>query len=353
MRTFYLVRYGKLVRTELPVISVIIPTWNRESFIRTALDSVFAQTYPEERLEIIVVDDGSTDGTREILEGYGQRIYCIYQENRGIASARNAGISGARGDIVTFLDSDDVYISGRIDQVARTFGKNPGSGMVFHPVELIDKDGRTLYRNFNDAFGYDVVPDGWIGEKVFSGRIFCGGSSFAFRKSLIDKIYPIPEDIRIGVDYYTTAIAACYAPASYIPETLGQYRSHAGNITMHEVKNDRGKTAILNNEFAHMRQRALEKMEKIISLHCPGPATADPDLIRRIRAKEIIIYHFLEGRRMDGIRLIPALFRGKKGLQDFFRGIAVSLITVCLPACLYPFLMRAHGLLRRIRAVRF
>ncbi len=337
------------MKTELPLISVIIPTWNRESFIRTALDSVFAQTYPEVRLEIIVVDDGSTDGTREILKGYGERIHCILQGNKGIASARNTGVSRSRGDIVTFLDSDDVFVPGRLDKVAQAFGKNPDSGMVFHPVEFIDKDGLTLCRNFNDAFGYSGAHDGWIGEQVFSGRIFCGGSSFAFRRSVIDKICPIPEDIRIGVDYYITAVAACCAPASYIPEALGKYRSHAGNITMHEVKNDRGQLALLNREFANMRQHALEK---IVSLRGPGPAAA-PDLIRRIRAKEIIIYHFLEGKRMEGIRHIPGLFKGKKRFQDLFRGIAVSLVTLFLPVSLYPLLLRAHRLLRRMKAVRF
>ncbi len=136
----------------LPLISVIVPTWNRQSFIRAALDSIFAQTYPEERMQISVVNDGSTDATREILKGYGERIYCISQENKGIAGARNAGISRAKGYIITFLDSDDTYNAGRLDRVVDAFRKSPEAGMVFHPVELVDKEGRTLYRNFNGPY---------------------------------------------------------------------------------------------------------------------------------------------------------------------------------------------------------
>ena len=338
------------MKDELPLVSVIIPTWNRQSFIRAALDSIFAQTYPEERLQIIIVDDGSTDATREILKGYRKRIHCICQENKGIAGARNAGMSRAEGDIITFLDSDDIYNAGRLDRVADAFGKNPEAGMVFHPVELVDKDGRRLYRNFNDAFGYDGASGGWIAEEIFSGRIFCGGSSFAFRRSVIDRIYPVPEDIRIGVDYYMTAIASCFASASYIPDILGKYRSHTGNMTMSGMKRDRGRLAMMNREFAHMRQCALEK---ILSLRGQDISATDLDSIRRIRAKEMIVYHFLEGRRLEGIRQIPSLFKGKKGFQDLFRGIAISLIAVLFPSDLFPVLLRAHKFLRKLKLIRF
>lgn len=92
----------------MPLISVIIPTYNREKFIGKAIDSVLRQGFPD--LEIIVIDDGSTDGTRKVLEAYGDTVRCIYQENSGVSSARNSGIRSARGMWLAFLDSDDEWM---------------------------------------------------------------------------------------------------------------------------------------------------------------------------------------------------------------------------------------------------
>ena len=87
-------------------VSVIIPTYNRADGVREAVESVLRQTEPP--LEIIVVDDGSTDGTAETLKTYGDSVRYIYQNNSGAAAARNAGIAASRGDIVAFIDSDCV-----------------------------------------------------------------------------------------------------------------------------------------------------------------------------------------------------------------------------------------------------
>jgi|CXWL01.1.fsa_nt_gi glycosyltransferase involved in cell wall biosynthesis len=91
----------------MPLISVIIPTYNREKFVGKAIDSVLRQGFAG--FEVIIIDDGSTDGTRKILEAYGTKISCMFQENSGVSSARNAGIRVAQGMWVAFLDSDDEW----------------------------------------------------------------------------------------------------------------------------------------------------------------------------------------------------------------------------------------------------
>ena len=91
----------------MPMFSVIIPTYNRADLIRAALDSVFAQEF--KGYEVIVVDDGSTDSTREILESYDNRIRLFTQGNKGPGAARNLGLEHATGEYVTFLDSDDLW----------------------------------------------------------------------------------------------------------------------------------------------------------------------------------------------------------------------------------------------------
>ncbi len=96
-----------VLKNSVPTVSIIIPTYNRKNLLLEALGSVFSQTYRD--YEVIVVDDGSTDGTGAALEGLGARIHYMYQENAGEARARNRGLSVARGEIVAFLDSDDVW----------------------------------------------------------------------------------------------------------------------------------------------------------------------------------------------------------------------------------------------------
>ena len=241
------------------LLSVIIPTYNNGHFIRFALKSLFLQTYPEESMEIIVIDDGSTDNTKEVLEEYRGEIVYIYQENKGIASARNTGMSMAKGEIITFLDSDDMWNEDRLQRVVEKFYEKQDAGMVYHPVELIDCQGNTIHKNFHKAFGYKECLSGWVTKEVFSGRIFCGGSSFAFKREIIDNVYPIPEDIRRGIDYYMTAVSSCYADVEYIPDILGKYRMHGSNTTMLAGHENYRELAIVNKDFALMRQRIIEK----------------------------------------------------------------------------------------------
>src|SRR5262245_30132400 len=95
-----------------PLVSVVIPAYNCARFIGEALDSVFAQDYPE--LEVVVVDDGSTDDTCAVVEGYGDRVKLIRQRNAGAAVARNEGMRRASGEYVAFLDSDDLWLPGKL-----------------------------------------------------------------------------------------------------------------------------------------------------------------------------------------------------------------------------------------------
>jgi glycosyltransferase involved in cell wall biosynthesis len=107
-----------------PMVSVIIPTFNRENYVTKAIDSVLAQTYPD--YEIVVVDDGSTDNTKEVIRKYKDKIRYLYQKNQGVSSARNSGIKASRGEWIAFLDSDDEwfpdYLLYQVDQIKKTLG---------------------------------------------------------------------------------------------------------------------------------------------------------------------------------------------------------------------------------------
>ncbi len=125
----------------MPEVSVIIPTYNRAEYVTQAIDSVLAQTYTD--YEIIVVDDGSTDKTREVLEPYMDKIAYIYQENTGVSAARNRGIKAAKGDWVAFLDSDDEWLPGKLTVQIRAVERHPQ--LVAHMVNV-------NLTNYNDPY---------------------------------------------------------------------------------------------------------------------------------------------------------------------------------------------------------
>ena len=125
-----------------PRISVVIPTYNRSKVVRNALESVFSQTYPA--AEIIVVDDGSKDDTREVLASYGNRIKAISQENGGLSAARNTGIQAASSEWVAFLDDDDEHVPERLAIAAETIGIHPDIDVHATNTALVNSDGSEL-----------------------------------------------------------------------------------------------------------------------------------------------------------------------------------------------------------------
>jgi glycosyltransferase involved in cell wall biosynthesis len=124
-----------------PQLSVVVPTYNRAWCLAEALDSVLAQDVAG--VELIVVDDGSTDGTPQLLAGYGGAIRILRQENRGVSAARNAGIAAARGGLVAFLDSDDVWLPGKLWAQVDFFAAHP-EALICQTEELWVKDGRRV-----------------------------------------------------------------------------------------------------------------------------------------------------------------------------------------------------------------
>jgi glycosyltransferase involved in cell wall biosynthesis len=124
-----------------PQVSVIIPTYNRAGCLRDAVDSVLAQGFGS--FELIVVDDGSSDATPQLLRGYGDSIRVLRQENRGVSAARNAGIASGRGELIAFLDSDDIWLPGKLALQVAFFRQNPEI-FICQTEELWVKNGRRV-----------------------------------------------------------------------------------------------------------------------------------------------------------------------------------------------------------------
>lgn len=138
-----------------PIVSVIIPTHNRAQLLREALESLRSQTYTD--FEAIVVDDGSTDNTREVVGSFDDRFQYIYQVKQGRSRARNRGLETARGRYVAFLDDDDLFRAHKLEVQVRCLDENPEVGWAYSSARNVDSNGKPF--GFPD---YKAVESGWI-----------------------------------------------------------------------------------------------------------------------------------------------------------------------------------------------
>jgi len=209
-----------------PLATIVIGNYNYESFITDAIDSALEQTYAP--LEVIVVDDGSTDGSRKIIAAYGERVRAIFQENAGQGAAYNTGWLAARGKFVLFLDSDDVLAKDAMQKIVGAFEHSNAVKVQFY-LRQVDRELKPLDyllpsygfpsmdpRKQIAAYGYYVSPP---------------ASGNAYRKSFLDEIMPIVDEelYRQAADGYPTGLAGMAGKIVSIAEVLGFYRVHGNN----------------------------------------------------------------------------------------------------------------------------
>jgi len=208
-----------------PFVSVIIPNYNNAKFITEAIDSVLAQTY--KNYEIIVVDDGSTDGTREVLEPYikKKQIRYVYQKNKKQAVARNNGIKYAKGELIAFLDADDLWFPKKLELQVPLF-KNKEVGLIYGDILLL-RDESTKPSNHTDAF-----DKGNIFNKLLMGNFICTSTTI-IRKECFDKVGLFKEGMDyFGVeDYHMWLRISYYFKVDYVSDVLLKYRLHDDNTS--------------------------------------------------------------------------------------------------------------------------
>lgn len=206
-----------------PLITVVITTYNYAAFLEDSLLSVFHQDYPQSCVEVIVVDDGSTDETAEILKKFENRIIAIRQANAGQATALNRGIAAAKGKIVALLDPDDEWYPDKLTCVVREF-EDSDVGMVQHALDVKSSVSRT--RRFPKQ-----LSQGWVREEALTCRFSrMPTSALVFRKAVLDKLTPVPALFRTGgADWYLSIQAALVAKIAAIQKPLGVYSIHDRN----------------------------------------------------------------------------------------------------------------------------
>jgi glycosyltransferase involved in cell wall biosynthesis len=211
-----------------PSVSVLIDTYNHERFIEQAVVSVLEQDFPAAEREIIVVDDGSTDGTPAMLQKFAPHIRVLRKKNGGQGAAFNTGIPECRGQIVAFLDGDDWWARGKLRAVSQALSNDAEIGLVGHGITEVLADGTERQELLREAPRFRIAST--AGGRIFRRRkSFLGTSRMTFRTDLLKQIGAVPEALRIQADEYLFTVGAVLSDALILREALTYYRLHGTN----------------------------------------------------------------------------------------------------------------------------
>ena len=242
-----------------PLVSVIIDTYNYGQFVEEAVQSVLVQQFPAEEVEILVVDEGSTDDTASRLKKFDGAVHYFHKQNGGQASAFNFGFQHARGEIVALLDADDVWLENKLRRVCETFERMPQAEMVYHRTYLWKGNDETSPdTNFARVDGY--VPGS---RATLLQYPMISTSCLAFRQKALRALLPVPESLRSQADAYLTALVVFVAPVVAVPEFLAKYRVHGANAfhsngektSRAQVEGRMAARAALQTEICHWLRR--------------------------------------------------------------------------------------------------
>ncbi len=253
-------------------VSVIIPTYNRLPMLKEAVDSVLAQDF--EDLELIVVDDGSTDGTADEISRYGGRVKLLrHAESRGVSAARNKGILHSKGKYVAFLDSDDLWVKGKLKLQAAFLDENPHYPLCYTDEIWIRRGKRVNPRLKHAKYS------GWIFEKCLP-LCTISPSSAVMRRTLFSKIGIFDEALPVCEDYDFWLRVSARFPIFFINRKLIVKRGgHPDQLSQRSWGNDRYRVIAL---------------EKLLSEPSLGPEERDKVLEEMKRKCEILSKGFLK-----------------------------------------------------------
>ncbi len=273
---------------QLPLVSVIIPTYNYAGYIAEALKSIQNQQYPTDKIEIIVVDDGSTDNTKALIESYelAQNIRYFFQENSGKASATRKGINEAKGEIIFNMDADDFFFDTKIAKVVHVFEQYPEVVHVGHPATIMYNSDNKQYLENIACIDFNTPIDGK--QLMFSflakNILYGGGSTFACRKKILDSKYLLNE-VDMYTDEYLLYATLLKGKSYFIQESLSVWRIHQNNYSV----------GILSKEMLlFKRRRLLNSAKGLMTAMQPMLTDTTLETLLRIKYFTRLLYYYQE-----------------------------------------------------------
>jgi hypothetical protein len=215
----------------MSTVTCVITAHDHRAFVVEAVASALAQDYPAALLDVVVLDDGSQDGTGELLDrtfGSDPRVTVLRQENQGFVAAMNRALGAARGELIGILDGDDTWPPDRIRRQVALLAARPDVGLVHGDMEIVDAAGRTLHPSYFAYSGFGDVPRGRILGTLLRQNVVAGGASL-FRASLRDRILPLAEEL-VYPDWQIAARVAEVAAIEHVDGVANRYRSHGANM---------------------------------------------------------------------------------------------------------------------------
>jgi glycosyltransferase involved in cell wall biosynthesis len=240
---------------EANLVSIVIPSYNGATFVGEAIESVLAQTYPH--IEVMVIDDGSSDNTREICARYPSVAY-HYQTNQGVSVARNHGLQKSRGTLVAFLDSDDRLLPDAIATNVAYLRSHADAGFVFGLSRTVAADGSLLgdQQQQVEAANYQVLLQANLG--------ICPTATVLFRRDVLEAIEPFNPALRLAQDYDLYLRIARAFPIYCHNQVIVDYRQHGENASGKAIPMLKAVLAILNAQQDYIRDHPSHQRDSKI-----------------------------------------------------------------------------------------
>lgn len=212
-----------------PLVSVVIATYNMGQYLREAIRSVLNQSVQD--VEVIVVDDGSTDATADVMREFSSdtRVSYIYQENAGQTVAKNNGLSRCRGDFIGFCDGDDAWLPGRLDLQLAAFAQDAEVGVVYGALEQMDQNGVTLHPP-EERTQHEGRLSGWITGPLFADNFVPFGTALV-RRECFETLGCFDEELRMGIDWDLWLRFSMRYKFAYLRQPILRYRVWSGQMS--------------------------------------------------------------------------------------------------------------------------
>jgi glycosyltransferase involved in cell wall biosynthesis len=291
------------------IVSIIINNYNYDRFLAEAIDSALNQTYPH--VEVIVVDDGSTDNSREIIAGYGDRIIPILQPNGKQAAAFNSGFARSHGEIVIFLDADDYLLDRAVDQIVALW--RPDLAKIHYRLNVVDGDGRSL--GYSSPQGTQPLTTGKAWQRLLEigGYVSTPTSGNALNRKAMEPIFPIPDDYKLTADDYLSTLIPFYGEVAAIEEPLGNYRIHDRNQwAMATVSGERFRRFV-----RHDLQNYALLLQKAEELGYTVPTDLEQRSIGRLWSRLISLRLDPQNHPVTADRPLLLIYRGIRSLWKY------------------------------------